>query len=237
MKRIHILQHVPYETPGCIETWIKERGYLYSSTSFYADETLPDIADIDWLIVMGGPMSVHDTTEFPWLTIEKKFINDAVREKKVIIGVCLGAQLIAEVLGSRVYKNSVKEIGWFPVTRNSSADNLSLLQKFDESEVVFHWHGDTFDIPQGAVHGMSSDGCLNQCFIYNERVIGLQFHVEVTENLLQSIIANGVDEIIPDRYIQDEDQLRMGAHYIKRNNELMYSIMDELDKLNAAGFE
>jgi len=234
VKRIHILQHVPYETPGCIETWVKLRGYAYSSTAFYAGETLPDISDIDWLIVMGGPMSVHDITEFPWLAVEKKFITDAVTEKKAIIGVCLGAQLVAEVLGSRVYRNSFKEIGWFPVKRTSCEDKSDLLQMFNDSEIVFHWHGDTFDIPEGAVHMMTSDGCLNQCFIYNERVIGLQFHLEVTENLLQSMIVNGVEEITSDRYINDEEQLKMGSHYIERNNELMYSIMDKLDKLNDA---
>ncbi len=229
MKRIHILLHVPFETPGCIETWIREKGYIFSSTALYADEVLPDVNDIDWLVVMGGPMSVHDTAEFPWLVDEKRFINDAVTHGKVIIGICLGSQLIAEALGSRVYKNSVKEIGWFPVMKNSSGADSSLLRKFGDIETVFHWHGDTFDIPHGAVSVMSSDGCKNQCFIYNEKIIGLQFHVEVTADLLESMIVNGIDEVVPDKFIQDADQLRDGTRYIKKNNELMYSILDELD--------
>jgi len=229
MKRIHILLHVHYETPGCIEAWIMEKGYIYSSTTLYADETLPDISDIDWLVVMGGPMSVHDTVEFPWLEDEKRFIKDAVTHGKVLIGICLGSQLIAEALGSRVYKNSVKEIGWFPVMKNSNDGSLSLLRKFNDIETVFHWHGDTFDIPEAAVHIMYSDGCRNQCYIYNEKIVGLQFHVEVTADLLESMIVHGIDEIVPDKYIQDTNLLRNGALNIKRNNELMFSILNELD--------
>jgi GMP synthase-like glutamine amidotransferase len=231
MKRIHILQHEPYENPGCIETWIKERGYIYTVTRFYAGEALPEVADIDWLIVMGGPMSVHDTAEFPWLFDEKRFINEAVVHGKVIIGICLGSQLIAEVLGSRVYKNRVKEIGWFPVRRCSDGEISNLLQKFKETETVFHWHGDTFDIPEGAVHGFSSEGCANQCFIYKNRIIGLQFHVEVTESLLELMLENGFDEIVPEQYIQDEALIRKGSGYIKRNNDLMFSILDAMDEL------
>ncbi|PKL15897.1 MAG: amidotransferase [Spirochaetae bacterium HGW-Spirochaetae-5] len=232
MKRIHIFLHVPYETPGCIETWIKEKGYFCSSTELYAGEVIPDISEVDWLIVMGGPMSVHDTDIYPWLLEEKKFIEEAVTREKVIIGICLGSQLIAEVLGSSVYKNNFKEIGWLPVEKNPEIADLSLLKRFNEIETVFHWHGDTFSIPNGAVHGFSSEGCVNQCFIYNNRIIGLQFHVEVMETLLESMIENGIDELVPDKYIQDAALMRRGAHNIKRNNELMFSILDGMDELD-----
>lgn len=232
MKRIHFLLHVPYETPGCIEEWIRVMGYNYTSTALYADEVLPETENIDWLIIMGGPMSVHDIEEFPWLSDEKSFIKDAINQDKVVIGICLGSQLIAEVLGSKVYNNSFKEIGWFPVTKISKGDDLSLLRGFDKSETVFHWHGDTFDIPEGAVHGFTSEGCNNQCFIYNNKIIGLQFHVEVTESLLENMIINGNDEIIPDKYIQGMDQIREGGCSIKRNNELMLSILNAIDEFN-----
>jgi len=231
MKRIHIIQHVPYETPGCIESWIKEKSYNYTITELYKGETLPEVSDIDWLIIMGGPMSIHDTDEFPWLAAEKNFILKAVEADKVIVGICLGSQLIANVLGSSVYKNRVKEIGWFPVKRSEPVVDLPPLKKFNETETVFHWHGDTFDIPDGSLHGFISDACRNQCFLYNERVLGLQFHVEVTEDLLESMIVNGLDEIVPAQYIESADEIRKGTSYIKRNNELMYSILDELDKL------
>lgn len=231
MKRIHILQHVPYETPGCIENWIKDKSYSYTVTELYNGDIFPEISDIDWLIVMGGPMSVHNLAEFPWLFNEKQFIRQAVNSGKVVIGICLGSQLIAEVLGSRVYKNSEKEIGWLPVSRSSEGVNSPLLSKFNDTETVFHWHGDTFEIPDGAIRLLTSGACMNQCFIYNERVLALQFHVEVTESLLDMMIMNGLEEIVPSNYIQNIDQVRQGISHIKRNNELMYSILDEFDKL------
>jgi len=231
MKKILILQHVPYETPGCIENWINEKSYSYKITKLFNGETLPEVSGIDWLIVMGGPMSVNDTEKFPWLIDEKHFIREAAGKGKVVIGICLGSQLIAEVLGSRVYKNAEKEIGWFPVIKSSDRANSPLLKKFNNTETVFHWHGDTFDIPEGSLHTFTSRACRNQCFIYNERVLGLQFHVEVTEDLLESMLVNGLEEIVPAQYIQDVDSIRNGTSNIKRNNELMYSILDELDKL------
>lgn len=231
MKRIHILQHVPYENPGCIKNWIKEKSYNSSVTELCLGETPPPVSDIDWLIIMGGPMSVHDVDEFPWLVDEKIYVKEAVDSGKVVIGICLGSQLIAEALGSRVYRNKVSEIGWFPVTKTVPGLNLPLLEKFNETEIVFHWHGDTFDIPEGAVHGAVSDACMNQCFVYNDRVAGLQFHVEVTEELLDMMVKNGINELVPGRFIQNMDILKSGEIFIKRNNELMFSILDELDRL------
>jgi GMP synthase-like glutamine amidotransferase len=231
MKRIHILQHEPYETPGCIDDWIKQKSYNYTITELYKEELLPDVREIDWLVVMGGSMSVHDTEKFPWLKNEKSFIREAVSSGKVVAGICLGSQLIAEVLGGRVYKNISKEIGWFPVVRCDGTAVSRFPEKFNNSETVFHWHGDTFDMPEGAFRLFASEACRNQGFVYNEKVIGLQFHVEVTEILLENMIVNGIDEIVPEQYIQNADQLRKGSSNIKRNNELMYSILDELDKL------
>jgi len=231
MKRIHILQHEPYETSGCIEDWIKDKNYIYSVTEFYEGKKCPDVSDFDWLVIMGGSMSVHDTDAFPWLVEEKKLIQQAVNSQKIIIGVCLGSQLLAEVLGSRVYRNNVKEIGWYPVTRKNPENKSSPVNKFKQSETVFHWHGDTFDIPEGASHEFTSDACKNQCFIFGERIVGLQFHIEVTDKLLEGMIRNGAGEIIHGQYIQNNEQLRSGSIYIKRNNELMYSVLDELDKL------
>ena len=230
MKKIHVLQHVPYETPGCIENWINERSYIQTVTEFYNYGILPLISSFNWLIVMGGPMSVNDAQTYPWLSLEKRFIKESILAGKTVIGICLGSQLIAEALGSRVYKNSIKEIGWFPVKRAGSETGTDLLSGFDSTETVFHWHGETFDLPQGASLMFSSEVCANQCFIYNKKIIGLQFHIEVTESLLNGMIQNGAEEIIPGQYIQSEDSLRAGLSNIKRNNELMYSLLDGLDK-------
>jgi len=231
MKRINILQHEEYETPGCITDWIKRKSYKHQITKLYAGETLPVIKDIDWLIVMGGPMSVHDTEMFPWLIEEKKFIKEAISSGRIVVGICLGAQLVAEALGGRVYRNDFKEIGWFPIKRIDGRTDSKLMKMFDNTETVFHWHGDTFEIPDSASREFLSEACSNQCFTYKEKVLALQFHVEITDSLLNNIISNGEEELLPGKFIQSADQLLNGAVHIKRNNELMFSILDELDKL------
>ena len=231
MKKINIIQHVPYETPGCIADWINRKLYEQKITKIYEGDLLPGVTDIDWLIIMGGPMSVHDTEKYPWLSEEKRFIREAIGSGKIVIGICLGAQLIAEALGGIVSKNGYREIGWYPATRTGKSSGSLLTAMFNETETVFHWHGETFEIPDGASHEFFSDACRNQCFVYNEKVIGLQFHVEVTGSLLEEMIINGKDELVPGKYVQSGGQLRAGSVNIKRNNELMFYILDELDKL------
>jgi len=170
MKSAHVLQHVPFEGPGCIRTWLDQQGFRTTTTHLYRDETLPDIKQIDFLIIMGGPMSVNDEIDYPWLAKEKQFIRKAVDMQIPVLGICLGAQLIASAAGARVFANHQKEIGWFPVHAVNKADNCFC---FPAACTVFHWHGETFDIPPGSVHGFSSECCRNQAFLYDERVLGL----------------------------------------------------------------
>ena len=110
---IHCIQHVPFENPGSIGDWIKHKGYRLSTTRLYGGESLPDIDPIDWVIIMGGPMGIYDEDKYPWLKEEKVFIKNALDKGKVVIGICLGAQLIAGVLGAKIYKNRYREIGYF----------------------------------------------------------------------------------------------------------------------------
>jgi len=229
MKRIHIFQHVRFENPGCIENWIKDKTYYMTKTEFFTAGKIPPVSDIDWLIIMGGHMGVYDTAVFPWLIDEKEFIRQAIDNGKVVIGICLGSQLIAEVLGGTVSMNRETEIGWFPVKKVITGDDVPLFHIFNDTETVFHWHGDTFTIPEGAIHGLSSSACKNQSFVYREKVLGLQFHIEVTEELLNAFLESD-DELIPASFIQSVDQIKKGYFNIKRNNEIMYSILEELDK-------
>ncbi|HOP62635.1 MAG TPA: type 1 glutamine amidotransferase [Spirochaetota bacterium] len=231
MKRVHILQHVPFETPGCILNWALDMGYPVTYTHFYAEEPLPDINEIDWLVVMGGPMSVNDEKIYPWLSGEKRFIESAISSGKVVIGICLGAQLIAEVMGSRIKTNGLKEIGWHRIFRADEMPLSGLLNIIPDGIDVFHWHGETFDIPGGAVHGFSSDCCRNQDFLYRDRVMGLQFHMEVTPHLLHEMINNCRGELIPSEYVQEEDCILSGMKYIRDNNSVMYSLLDKLDEV------
>ena len=145
--RVHYLKHVPFEGLGAILPWLKERECQVSLTQLYHDEPLPSINDIDWLIVLGGPMSVHDESKYSWLKAEKYFIGQAIETGKAILGVCLGSQLIADVLGSKVYKNPEPEIGWFPIKLSEKAARHDLGKLLPPQAEVFHWHGETFDLP------------------------------------------------------------------------------------------
>ena len=121
--KLHYFQHVPFENLASIELWAKNNNFHISSTKFYQDYNSVNIDTIDWLVIMGGPMGIYQDNLYPWLTKEKKYIEKAIKENKIVIGICLGAQLIADVLGAKVYKNKYKEIGWYPVFKSEIIDN------------------------------------------------------------------------------------------------------------------
>lgn len=177
--RIHYLQHVPFEGLGSIAAWAEERGHGVTGTPLYADAPLPALDSLDWLIVMGGPMNVYETERYPWLISETRFIREAIAAQKRVLGICLGAQLIAVALGARVNADACQEIGWAPVTF-ADAGNRPVLRGLPERIEAFHWHSDTFEVPSAAAAAAASEACANQMFIYRERVVAMQFHLETT---------------------------------------------------------
>ena len=189
---------------------------------------LPGLESFDFLLIMGGPMSVNDEAQFPWLVDEKKFVAQAVNAGKTIVGVCLGAQLIASVLGSRVYRNSEKEIGWFPVRLTQEGLRSRSFKGFPSEFTAFHWHGETFDIPAGAVRLAESGACANQAFEYDGRVVGLQFHLETDEASAGKLIENCGGEIKPAPFIQGAGEM-MGKR--ERFEELSRSMETLLGNL------
>jgi len=192
----------------------------------YEYDPYPTLSDVENLIIMGGPMGVGDDQIYPWLKSEKAYIRKAIQKNKIVVGVCLGAQLIAMVLGAKVYPNPHKEIGWFPVHKTPQAHNTSIGKILSESFMAFHWHGDTFDIPKGAVHLAESKVCKNQAFVYLNRVIALQFHLESTQSSIESLIQNCRDELISAPHIQTADQIRKGYHQIESLNTIMVKLMN-----------
>jgi GMP synthase-like glutamine amidotransferase/ferredoxin len=204
--RAHVLQHVPFEGLGSIEPWLTARHARVTWTRFFDDPSLPDADDVDLLIALGGPMSVNDENLFPWLRAEKSFIARVTASGRPVLGICLGAQLIASTLGARVYTGPHKEIGWHPVY-GACAELGSFA--FPSEFLAFHWHAETFDLPPGAVSLASSDACKHQAFQFGRNVLGLQFHLETTPASLSALVERCRDELIAGgAYVQTEDALR-----------------------------
>lgn len=225
---IHYFQHVPFEGLGSIENWARKPDHKVTATRFYEDHKLPFIDICDMLIVMGGPMSVYDDDKYDWLAEEKRFIEKAIIRGKKVIGICLGAQLIAEVLGSRVYKNKEKEIGWMPLQLTPEGKKANVFSDFVEGQTVFHWHGDTFDLPNGAVQLARTEACEQQAFLYDNHVLGLQFHLETTEESVVEMIENCKDDLAQGgKYVQSLESLAIEDH-IYRCNKLMEKIITKL---------
>lgn len=228
---VHYLQHVPFEGLGYMEEWLVKNNHTISSTRIYEPNCpLPQVEDIDALIVMGGPMGVYDEDRFPWLKEEKAFIRSCIQSRKKVLGICLGAQIIAECLGARVGKAAHKEIGWFPVKCTEESKQLEWFHElFNDNPTVFHWHGDRFEIPVGGLNLLSSEANTNQAFSYDDNVLGLQFHLEVTEETAASILENCAEELCESPWIQTVEQIKGGTRvYAENCNHLMDEILSKL---------
>lgn len=224
--RVHILQHVPFEDIGSMTRWFAARGAELSYTRFFESAVLPATTDFDFVVAMGGPMSVNDEASLPWLRDEKRFIAQAIERGVPVLGICLGAQLIASALGARIYPNREKEIGWFDI---EAAETLSDNFQFPARARVFHWHGETFELPPAATRLAGSVGCANQAFQLGANVMGLQFHLETTPDSARALATHCRDELIPARYVQSEAIiLAEPAATYDATNALMDRILDYL---------
>jgi len=230
MANIHWLQHVAFEGLGSMEEWLQENGHRVSCTRLWAGDALPASETFDGLVVMGGPMGIYDHDEYPWLPEEKEFLQKVVDRNTPIIGICLGAQLLADVLGGKVRANPAKEIGWFPVTRSDDVPE-SMVSVLPEEFTVFHWHGDTFRLPDKAVRLYSSKACLNQAFLYKEHVLGLQFHLETTRTSAAALIENCRTELVNAPWIMSEQEILQAENEFVRINECMHKLLEQFFSL------
>jgi GMP synthase-like glutamine amidotransferase len=235
--RIHYLQHVSFEDPGFIVTWAKTHGWGIAGTRLYdypsGGVPFPLTRDFDWLVIMGGPMNVYEEAEYPWLAEEKAFIKQAADRGTLIIGLCLGAQLLSCVLGGRVSRNPHKEIGWFPVTLTPEARALPLFSFLPESPVVFQWHGDTFSIPAGAVLLAESEACKNQAFMCRDRIFAFQFHLENTREIIRGLVDHCADELAEGQagggHIQTGTEMLSHPEHIAQDNQWMDEFLTRLE--------
>ena len=222
--RVHWLQHAEHEDLGCIAPWLAARDAQVSMTALWNGGTLPALDDIDALIVMGGPMNIHEHDEHPWLVPEKAFIRAAIDRGLPVLGICLGSQLIADVMGGPVTRNAHSEIGWFDVELNADGRREHLFAGWPDRFCAFHWHGDTFAIPPGATNLMRSEACAHQGFVLGHRVVGLQFHLEVTAADARVWFEHGVPR--PRQYVQTPEFILSDLERFAENNRLMTALLD-----------
>ncbi|AKB52151.1 GMP synthase (glutamine-hydrolyzing) [Methanosarcina barkeri str. Wiesmoor] len=229
--RIHCLQHLKNDTLGNIGIWIDEKGYKLTKTLLYENSLFPAPEEFDILLIMGGTMSVYQEKEYPWLKPEKKFVKKTMDADKPVLGSCFGAQMIAEVLGGKVTKNQYKEIGWHTVraVKGKSPGEIKSSElpscMFPEF-TGFMWHGDTFGIPAGAVKLFESEACPNQGFLYNEKVLGLQFHPEANRQWVRNLIRDSGHELVQGKYIQSEKEIYVYESFFESSRNLAFSLMD-----------
>jgi GMP synthase (glutamine-hydrolysing) len=229
---IHCLQHVPFEGLGSISPWIQVNGHRLTWTRFHKGEMCPPVDDIDWLIVLGGPMNVYQEAEYPWLRMEKHLIEQALKKTKTVLGICMGAQLIADVLGAGIRSNRFREIGWFPVEKTDISTAVPLAAFLPKQLEVFHWHGDTFDLPDGTVRLAGSAACENQGFIYRDRLIALQFHLETTPQAARALIDHSREDLAAGPFVQTPAAMLSNPKRFDRINSAMTDLLESLSGLH-----
>ncbi len=225
--KIQSLQHVCFEESANITAWARQRGHEITRTRLYAGETLPDLDWFDCLVIMGGPMNIYEHETYRWLVQEKAFITEAIEKKRLVLGVCLGAQLIADCLGGKITASPNKEIGWHGVTQTIDSEG-SLLGILPREMAVFQWHGDMFSIPPGAKHLATSEACPNQAFQYEDHVLAMQFHLDYSAESIRQMVHHCAEELTPAPYIQADPQVLVDVQRALALREQLFSVLDHL---------
>jgi len=221
--RVHILQHVAFEGAGIIASLCQQKGYEITVTRLYAGELLPvSYQGMTLIVVMGGPMSVLDEGIYPWLADEKTWLQQAIDAGVRILGVCLGAQLLATVLGGRVMANPAPEIGWFAVKR---VNNIPAGIPFPDDFHAFHWHGETFTLPADAQLLASSEACVNQAFLWRDQVLALQFHLELTATSINDLCLHCGNDLIAGEWVQTKKAMLAHDDYFIQAHLLMQAML------------
>jgi GMP synthase-like glutamine amidotransferase len=225
---IHCFMHAPYEGPGVIADWILKKGHRLSFTRFYEGDSLPDPADVDFLVIMGGPMNVFDFHIHPWMQDEIDWVAAFIRTDRPVLGICLGAQMIAAAMGSDVFPGEYREIGWHNLKCLPCLGDYRICNDLPSVRKVFHWHGDTFQIPEGAFRIAESRAFANQGFIYEGRILALQFHLEVTAEGVRDLVEACGAEIMKGPYIQPVKEILAENSHYRDNHQLMFRFLDYL---------
>lgn len=215
---IAVFKHVPFEGPGLIADMMEGRGMPYKTIEIYEEGVPLSVAGFTGIVSMGGPMSVLDQTEE--IELERHFLVEAVRRRVPVLGVCLGAQILASAMGAQIHSGPEPEIGWGEVNLTGEGRIDALFAGVEKSLPVLHWHGDTYDLPEGSVSLASSDKYQQQAFRTGSSAYGLQFHLEVDEEMVREWVA---------RDLEDENGLLSGM------DSITGSLKDRLDPVRLAG--
>jgi len=225
-SRAIVLQHVKFETPGIMANLLDSAGISTESIRTFENQPVPGkMGDAAGLIIMGGPMGVYEQGRYPFLRDEMRLIEQALQEEKPVLGICLGSQLLAATLGAVVTRGTNKEIGWHPVTLTESAADDRLWAGVEPSFVAFHWHGDIFELPRGAVSLASSDLTACQAFRYGQKAYGFLFHMEVTKEIIENMVKTFADEL--------QETSIDGSDIIKRTKDYL----SDLQKIGRVVFQ
>ncbi len=226
--RVHAICHVPYEGPALIGEWAELQGHVLTTSLAFTEE-FPPAAELGMLVVMGGPMDADDEIASPWLSAEKAYVREAIDAGLPVLGVCLGAQILAEVLGGTVRRAEQPEIGWFPVGLTPHGCGEPLFAFWPAAFTAGHWHFDTFDLPDGVHPVLSSDRTENQAFVWGDRVVGLQFHLEWTPEALSELAAATADDLPRGAFVTDtETMIAEAPLYAGVATTLLFELLDGL---------
>lgn len=228
--RVHFLQHVAFETPGYINDWAEWNDFDTSFTRLFENEVLPALDDFDLLVVMGGPMGVYNNDQYPWLIDEKTLIKKSIEAGKYVLGVCLGAQLIAASMGAKVYPSGLQEIGWYKIRLSETGEKMWKSLAPDYSWTVLHWHGDTFDLPEGATLLASSEAISNQAFCIGDNVLAFQFHLEATPVNATAMITKLEEDLKAlqgEKWVMSAKEIMEPELFFNDANALLEAILDK----------
>lgn len=228
--RIHLVRHDDFELPGGIATWMSARGWRSGEVRFFrnGEARVPSPDEVENLVIMGGTMSANDDASLPWLRGEKRWISEVITSGAKVLGICLGAQILASILGGRVYRNAHREIGWFPVRRTPEWTGSTFASAIPEVHESFLWHSDAFELPAGAIRLAASDATANQAFVWRERIVGVQFHPEMTREGAEAIVATSAHEIVPGPFVQEPESFLAGPERFVALERVMHALLDRL---------
>lgn len=223
---IYCLHHIEFETFGNLKEWALFNDHVLETVNPSMCNSFLSPDDFDILVIMGGTMSVYEENKYPWLRKEKAFVRKVLEAGKPILGICFGGQMLAEILGAVVCSNMYKEMGWHNVRKTAECESvfIDLPREFP----VFQWHGDTFGIPEDAVKLFESEACENQGFIYNNNVIGLQFHPEANDMWIRELINHRKSDLTEGKYVCREETMLHRSMELKMSRNIFFYLLNTL---------